>query len=64
VSEAPGPVASEPLRRLGLDSCDAAELAVMAASERLLAPLLAELERLDLSAVGVDAWSGYGEAPR
>lgn len=52
------------LRRLGLERCDAEEIAVVRAAGRLLDPLLAELGELDLVGVEVDVWADYGAAPR
>lgn len=52
------------LRRLGLERCDAEEIVVIRAAERLLEPLLAELDQADLAGVEVDVWAEYGAAPR
>jgi hypothetical protein len=55
---------NDDLERLGLAECDAEELAVMSAAERLLAPMLDQFLALDLSTVSTDGELPYGRPPR
>lgn len=54
---------NDDLERLGLANCDAEELAVMRASERLLAPMLDRFQTLDLSTVSTDGELPYDRPP-
>jgi hypothetical protein len=54
---------NDDLERLGLGKCDADELAVMRAAERLIAPMLEHFMALDLSTVSIEGELPFSRAP-